>query len=131
MLYYDQMNKRLKSLLYLGYKSCSLFFRHFERLVDFIVMRKVNPIKQCNRVVDDYVVRFTIARIEIRILSGLIVFNNIKIISDYDRKSVSAESEFYINAMVKSVEWEIVAANAKLFLDHSWDADENAESRNL
>lgn len=53
------MNKRLKSLLYLGYKSCSLFFRHFERLVDFIVMRKVNPIKQCNRVVDDYVVRFT------------------------------------------------------------------------
>jgi hypothetical protein len=94
-------------------------------------MRKVNPIKQCNRVVDDYVVRFTIARIEIRILSGLIVFNNIKIISDYDRKSVSAESEFYINAMVKSVEWEIVAANAKLFLNHSWDADENAESRNL
>lgn len=131
MLYYDQMNKRLKSLLYLGYKSCSLFFRHFERLVDVIVMRKVTPIKQCNRVVDDYVVRFTIARIEIRILSGLIVFNNIKIISEYDRKSVSAESEFYINAMVKSVEWEIVAANAKLFLDHSWDADENAESRNL
>lgn len=119
----NNLTKRIKSCLYVGYRSCVIFLHHFEKSVDFLAKKNTTVLFHCHRIVEDIVVNFRIEKVDWEILKGFIVFTSIRSTSDFDHRDVPDDRRFAFTAKVKSVELDIVFSNAKLFTDHVGNYD--------
>ena len=93
--------------------------RRLNRLLSHLVNTVETPLYTCRRVINEYVIIFRIVRRTKSYLDGIVQTSSVMITSNYNRKIVPDDIVFTVDAMVKSVEWEIVAAHSDLFTRHA------------
>jgi hypothetical protein len=89
-----------------------------EQFFDFLFLKEETVLKKFIRVIDNEVITFYIVRKTVKILGGIIRFDNNILYHDYNSDDISAEKKYYMDMHVMAARYTILANEWKTMLNH-------------